>query len=404
MNLIKCFQTSSLWYTSAVRGSKPVGVLWHDTYGGNPELRRYVQPSDDAPDREEMLKLLGKNKYNNDWNHIKHEAGLNAWIGKLADGSVATVQAGEWDIHPWGCGNGKMGSCNGYIFVDGKKVWVDKHWIQFEICDDGYKSQDYFKQVYKEACEFTAYICEMFNIDPMGTTELGGVQVPTILCHGDSYTYKVGGNHSDVYKWFKAMGIPQNMNQVRKDVSDLLNKNTSSNTVNYEQFVEGALVSIAPGAKYYSGKDVPAWVNNTRWYVYQDATSDRVVLNDSEDGKSHIMSAFNAKDLTVVNIVGKEEIKQEEPTKEPEVTPPKVEEDVIVPEQPDVVEPDVTEPETPTVDTSKTEDPTEPEVDLPKEEDPVITVTVKESWLKNLIEMLIQWLQDLFNPNRGEKQ
>ena len=38
-----------------------------------------------------MLKLLGTNTGKNDWNHIYREAGLNCWIGKLADGTVTTV-------------------------------------------------------------------------------------------------------------------------------------------------------------------------------------------------------------------------------------------------------------------------------------------------------------------------
>ena len=38
MNLIKCYQTHSTWYKGARAGSKPVGVLWHDTAAGNPSL------------------------------------------------------------------------------------------------------------------------------------------------------------------------------------------------------------------------------------------------------------------------------------------------------------------------------------------------------------------------------
>lgn len=116
---IVCMQTQSTCY----RGTKPMtvrGVLWHSTGANNPNLCRYVQPSDNAPDKAEMLALLGKNKYNNDINHITRQMGVNAWIGKLADGTVATVQAMPWNWKPWGCGNGANGSCN-----DG--------WIQFEI-------------------------------------------------------------------------------------------------------------------------------------------------------------------------------------------------------------------------------------------------------------------------------
>jgi len=45
------------------------GVLWHSTGANNPNLKRYVQPSDNAPDKDEWIKLLGKNSYGNDWNH-----------------------------------------------------------------------------------------------------------------------------------------------------------------------------------------------------------------------------------------------------------------------------------------------------------------------------------------------
>lgn len=185
------------------------GVLWHSTGANNPTIKRYVQPSDDAPDRQEMLNIIGVNQYGNDWNHIYLEAGLNAFIGKLADGTVATVQTMPWDWAPWGCGvaykNGP--SCN-------------SHWIQFEICEDGLNDENYFNEVYKEACELTAYLCDMFNIDPYGTVEFAGKTVPTILCHKDSHTLGLGCNHSDVMHWFPKFG--KSMETARADVAKLL--------------------------------------------------------------------------------------------------------------------------------------------------------------------------------------
>jgi len=219
MNLIKCFQTHSTWYKGARMG-KPIGILWHDTGAGNPNLKRYVQPYDGDEDYDKLISLIGKNKYGNDWNHISHEAGLNAWIGKLADGSIATIQAGEWERQPWGCGAGTLGSCNGYIKKNGQTIRTNDFWLQFEICDDGYDDKDYFLKAYKEACEFTAYICKLFNIDPLGTVLYNGVSVPTILCHADSYKLKLGGNHGDIYSWFKKYGYT--MDNVRNDVAALL--------------------------------------------------------------------------------------------------------------------------------------------------------------------------------------
>lgn len=204
-------QTQSTCY-KGTRKMPPKGVLWHSTGANNPTLKRYVQPSDvkppeDSYTKEQWLAILGKNKYNNDWNHIEHQAGLNCWIGKLADGTVTTVQTLPWDYRPWGCGSGSKGSCN-------------SGWMQFEICEDNLTDKDYFEAVYKEACEITAYYCKMYNIDPKGTVVHEGVTVPTILCHYDSYKLGLGSNHGDVDHWFKKYG--KTMDTVREDVAKLL--------------------------------------------------------------------------------------------------------------------------------------------------------------------------------------
>ena len=201
-----CMQTQSSCYKGT--GKMQIkGVLWHDTGANNSNLKRYVQPSDDAPDRAEWLKRLGKNQYNNDWNHAARKAGMNCWIGKLADGTVTTVQTMPWDYRPWGCGSGRKGSCN-------------NGWIQFEICEDNKNDPAYLSRVYEEACEITAYLCKLYQIDPMGTAKCGDVTVPTILCHLDSYKLGLGSNHSDIYDWFKKYG--KDMETVRQDVARLL--------------------------------------------------------------------------------------------------------------------------------------------------------------------------------------
>lgn len=183
------------------------GVLWHSTGADNPELRRYVQPSDNASDREQWIKRLGKNIYGNDLNHMEAGIGLNAFIGKMADGSVASVQTMPWNYRPWGCGGGSKGSCN-----DG--------WIQFEICEDDLTDKNYFEKVYREACELTAYLCKAYGLNPKGMISFKGVNVPVILCHADSYQLGLGSNHGDVYHWFSRYG--KTMDTVRNDVSAIL--------------------------------------------------------------------------------------------------------------------------------------------------------------------------------------
>ena len=73
----------------------------HSTGANNPWLNRYVAPDDG---------LLGKNRYGNHWNQaMDRQVCVHGFIGKLADGPIATYQTlpGEqvgW--HSGGCANG----------------------------------------------------------------------------------------------------------------------------------------------------------------------------------------------------------------------------------------------------------------------------------------------------------
>lgn len=206
----RCFMRQSSWYKGTT-ATTVRGVLWHSTGANNPELRRYVQPDDNAPDRDAWLNALGKNVNKNDWNHITNQAGVHAWIGKLADGTVTSVQVGEWDKRAWGCGSGKNGSCN-------------SGWVQFEICEDALTDASYFEKVYREGCELTAYLCKTYNLNPQGTVSFNGVNVPVILCHHDSYKLGLGSGHVDVDHWFEKHG--KTMWNVREDVAALLSGNS----------------------------------------------------------------------------------------------------------------------------------------------------------------------------------
>jgi hypothetical protein len=326
-----CMQTQSTCYKgTSVMTVK--GVLWHSTGANNPNLKRYVQPSDNAKDKDQWIKLLGKNSYGNDWNHISHQAGLNCWIGKLADGTVTTVQTMPWNYRPWGCGSGSKGSCN-------------NGWIQFEICEDGLTDKTYFNKVYKEACEITAYLCKLFGLDPKGTVTVNGVKVPVILCHADSYKLGMGSNHGDVLHWFRKHG--KTMDDVRNDVAKLMGKTSQIEPAKpaepkemyrvrktwedsksqigaytelknakeacdkagkgYEvynskgvaiypvaaaepedevvsAFKVGQEVKVVSGAKYTSGVAIPNWVTKTKTYVREIRKNGDIVFSTQKTG------------------------------------------------------------------------------------------------------------------------
>ena len=201
MNLHTCLLTNNDCY-KANRTITPKGVMVHSTGANNPNLRRYVQPNDG---------LLGENRNRNDWNRSGTGACVHAFIGQLADGSVATYQTLPWNHRGWHCGTGTSG------------VSANNTHISFEICEDNLKDESYFKAVYQEAAELTAYLCKMYDLDPL--------EDGVVICHQEGYRRGVASNHGDVLHWFPKFG--KNMSDFRNDVAQIMREEEE---VTQEQF------------------------------------------------------------------------------------------------------------------------------------------------------------------------
>jgi N-acetylmuramoyl-L-alanine amidase len=185
MNLHKLILINNACY-KAGRTITPKGIMVHSTGANNPNLKRYVGPDDG---------LLGKNQYNNHWNQDKpdgRQVCVHAFIGKLADGSIATYQTLPWNHRGWHAG----GSAN------------DTH-IGFEICEDGLTDASYFSAVYKEAVELCVYLCKQY-----GLTE------KDIVGHYEGYQKGIASNHGDPKNWFPKHG--KSMDTFRAEVKRLL--------------------------------------------------------------------------------------------------------------------------------------------------------------------------------------
>ncbi len=181
MNLHTCLLTANDCY-KAGKTIVPRGVMLHSTGANNPKLCRYVAPDDG---------LLGTPSSSH-WNQSGIAVCVHAFIGKLADGSVAAYQTLPWTMRGWHCG--RSGN--------------DTH-ISFEICEDGLTDPVYFWLVYREAVELTAYLCKTYGLDPLGD----GV----VLCHAEGYQRGIASNHVDVLHWFPKMG--KSMDDFRADVA-----------------------------------------------------------------------------------------------------------------------------------------------------------------------------------------
>ena len=184
----RCYKATALWHTNAYTSTRPVGIVVHDDGTSNPWLKRYVQPSDDDPNRDELLKKLGKNRYGNSWNRDDPELKkcAHAFVGCLADGTVATVQTLPWNFPCWLSGSGKNGSYNGDPMAH----------IQFEICRGDKNDRGYFERAVRtEAVALCAYLCRQF-----------GLSADSVCDHSEAHDRGYATNHGDISEWLAIHG------------------------------------------------------------------------------------------------------------------------------------------------------------------------------------------------------
>lgn len=256
MRKIVCMHTKNDCYIQNNGGTvTPIGIVVHSTGANNTTVKRYSQPASDDPNRAELLALIGTNTYNNHWNKSGVSKAVHYFIGKLADGSVASVQNLPEHYYCWGCGRGSYGSYN----------YAPTACIQFEICEDGLANANYFNTVMKEAQELCADICLRHNWD-----------ANVIVSHKEAHSKGYASNHSDINHWLSKFGktmawfrdcVQAMLDEARKPapepepepyvpaVGDIVN---FTGTVHYRSANATAKYSCKPGlaqlTRIYNGK------------------------------------------------------------------------------------------------------------------------------------------------------
>lgn len=173
------------------------GVQVHSTGANNPNLRRYVQPDDGR---------LGRNTNGNSHNRPGVDVCASAYIGKLADGTVAVYQTLPWDMRCWISGKGKNGNANrmGYI--------------GFEICEDDRTDLIYFNQaVMGAAVNLTAHLCQIMGVRPDDVLEsYAEGDALAVMDHSELAACGLASNHADITHWLRVFG--RRMNDFRREV------------------------------------------------------------------------------------------------------------------------------------------------------------------------------------------
>lgn len=190
LTIYQLFFTKSSCYQSG-RRITPHGVQVHSTGADNPWLRRYVQPDDGR---------IGLNAYGNSHNKPGGNVCASAYVGKLADGTVAVYQALPWDYCCWLSGSGSEGNAN------------RKGYLGFEICEDDNTNETYFREaVMNVSVLLTAHLCQKF-----------GFSIDAVKDHKELHDLGIASDHGDITLWLEKYGL--SMNDYRKAVADVLSE------------------------------------------------------------------------------------------------------------------------------------------------------------------------------------
>lgn len=225
MNIIEKIATANPCY-KAGRTINPKGVMIHSVGCSQPDPLVFVK----------------------NWQKATAKVCVHAVFG--VDGKV--YQLLPWNRRGWHCGSGAKGSCNNThisfemtepntIKYSGGATWKD---------NNPTKTKEHVLATYDVAVEFTAYLCDKYNLDPLKD----GV----VISHSEGYKRGLASNHGDVEHIWKKFGLT--MDQFRNDVKSKMRDkattieestkdNKKSTTVAKEQSIAGTITVI------YAGKD-----------------------------------------------------------------------------------------------------------------------------------------------------
>lgn len=198
---------------------EPQGIAVHSSDKAGKVISRFVQPyagqvdglmiNGKAVSETEMRSVLGKNKYNNDWNRPGVEKAVHAMLGTLDDGSYGVCQTLDWTQPCWGCGSGKNGSYNGCY---GGKA-AEPLYIQFEMIEDSESDPVHATNLYWLAVEFCAELMRQFPT----------IRLENVVSHKEAHERGFASDHGDPENYWKRCGKDYTMDVFRADVQARLN-------------------------------------------------------------------------------------------------------------------------------------------------------------------------------------
>ena len=236
LTIYRRFFTNADCYKSGTKQTS-VGIQVHSTGANNPYLKRYVQPDDGR---------LGKNANANSHNRPGLDVCASAYIGKMADGTVAVYQALPWNYRCWLSGKGPNGNANrmGYI--------------GFEICEDSKNDEAYFRSaVMGAAVNLVAHLCALFGTAPRTVVKsFSQGDALAVMDHRELHSRGLASNHADIRHWASKYGVT--MDDFRTAVEEAMRDGVEVTYVDCDNggsnVTPGQPIEITEGIPMYQAK------------------------------------------------------------------------------------------------------------------------------------------------------
>lgn len=241
MRLIQNLLTNNGCYKSG-RTIQPKGIMVHS-------------PGVAQPNVEAFLKS---------WNVPAQKICVHAFVDRNA-----VIQTMPWNYRASHCGTGTSGAS------------ANNTHIAFEICEpaghtykggtminyDTAKNEGYFKDVYQNAVELAACLCELYGFDPM----------KDIICHSEGYKKGIASNHADVMHWFPKHG--KSMDTFRADVLKVMKGEGDMKKDEVQTMIDEAVQAAKPKV-YTTLEEVPEWAQG----LVKEALDRHIVNGDGSGG------------------------------------------------------------------------------------------------------------------------
>lgn len=134
---------------------------------------------------------------------------LQACVHGFIDANTGDVyQTLPWEHRGWHCGGAANNTHIGVEMCEPDCITYTSG-ANFK-CSDLARARTMVERTYKSAVELFAYLCKLYNLDPLGD----GV----IISHSEGYKRGISSNHADPEHIWKQLGMGYTMNGFRNDV------------------------------------------------------------------------------------------------------------------------------------------------------------------------------------------